>query len=289
MFVTIDTLYSHNACDIGINWFKKHYPNGVELKDLINHKHITPTFLHWGFENLNSTEEEKELYHKRLDNYNNKSIFRCSKTSNSDIISCSTDIKNCQYIYESKEVIDSQNVIYGEIVENSHEIYHSTFVYNSDHVMESNNINNSSYVVSSTYTINSKNIYLSRTAINCRELRQCENAEDAYFCADCKNIKHCIGCQGLTNCEYYIFNQKVSPEQFELIKKQYLHIELRALQYCNDWPIEMYSIRIPNIDRRFPNHYLNLPERFLNWLATLPNYSNTIMYNITLLPNFLDE
>ena len=47
-------------------------------------------------------------------------------------------------------------------------------------------------------------------------LRWCR---DCYSCTDCKGCTNCIGCVWLHNASYHVFNQEVSPEQFEEIQK----------------------------------------------------------------------
>ena len=45
--------------------------------------------------------------------------------------------------------------------------------------------------------------------------QECENLQDCYGCFDCKNCHHCLGCAGLRNKGYYLFNKKVSPEEWQ--------------------------------------------------------------------------
>ena len=45
--------------------------------------------------------------------------------------------------------------------------------------------------------------------------QDCDNGSDLAFCSNCDDCKRCIGCFGLKNREYYVFNKKVSPAEYE--------------------------------------------------------------------------
>ncbi len=42
-----------------------------------------------------------------------------------------------------------------------------------------------------------------------------ENCSDCYFCSDLVGCNHCFGCHGLRHQEYYIYNKKVSPQEWK--------------------------------------------------------------------------
>lgn len=44
---------------------------------------------------------------------------------------------------------------------------------------------------------------------------ECVNCSDCKFCYDCKACKNCFGCVGLRQKEYFIFNKKYSPREYE--------------------------------------------------------------------------
>ena len=62
MFLTLETLKRLNACEQGTKYIERFYPNGAELIDIINDKHISKEFLHWGREHLTVSEEELRAY-----------------------------------------------------------------------------------------------------------------------------------------------------------------------------------------------------------------------------------
>jgi hypothetical protein len=289
MFVTYEILEKANSCEKGKSWFQKHYPNGAELSELITHRHISKTFLHWGFNNLSPNAEEIELYHKVLGNENSEMLFESDNIINSSMVTYSSNVKNSTSVFRSNDVEDSHIIISSDTIEQSIQVFLATFVYSSEKVFNSNNINNSVNIIDSTYAINSSNIYMSRSITNCKEIRKSESLEDCYFCNDCKNIKHCFGCQGLTEGEYLVFNKPVSPAQFETIKKQYMSIMDCLFQYVREWPTEIYSAEVPSIIRNFTHHYQTIPQKFWKWVKTLPNYSNNHMFYLTSLPEFLTK
>ncbi len=47
-----------------------------------------------------------------------------------------------------------------------------------------------------------------------------DNSHDLAFCVNCDGCKSCIGCYGLRHKEYYVFNKKVTPEEYERINKE---------------------------------------------------------------------
>ena len=55
---------------------------------------------------------------------------------------------------------------------------------------------------------------------NLRYSKRSVNCSDSFFLYDCRNCKNCICCVNLTNKDYYIFNKKVSKEEFEKMKKE---------------------------------------------------------------------
>jgi hypothetical protein len=63
---------------------------------------------------------------------------------------------------------------------------------------------------------------------NCYNLKyslRCTNCYDSYFLIDCRGCKNCIGCANLVNKEYFIFNKKVSKEEFEEKKHELETVE----------------------------------------------------------------
>lgn len=289
MFVTSEILQRTGACNEGQVWFAKHYPNGAELAELITHRHITKSFLHWGRKYLSPNEKEIELYDRVLENENNDTVLECEKTKNSKRTFYSKNINNCADIHRCEDIKDSFVVVSSNTVENSSQVFLSEFIYNSIKVLNSTNINQSTNIIESTYIVRSKNIYMSNLITRCSEIYRGVNLEDCFFCSDCSNLKHCFGCQGLSEGEYMIFNKQVAPEHFEIIRNQYLSIVDCLLIYVDYWPQDIIAANVPKVNRKFPHHYETMPSKFWKWTKTLPNYSDNVMFRLTCLPDFLTQ
>lgn len=74
----------------------------------------------------------------------------------------------------------------------------------------------------------------------------CKTTSDSAFCYDCIGCKNCIGCVGLRNCEYFVFNKKLTKEEYFVFKR-----ENTLANYAN----------ILRIDERFSAELLKHPHR----------------------------
>lgn len=50
--------------------------------------------------------------------------------------------------------------------------------------------------------------------------KDCDNCSDIFFSENCDGCQNLIGCYGLRHQQYQVFNQKVSTEEFEQVKKE---------------------------------------------------------------------
>ena len=73
MFLSNEILKKYNACELGLEWFDRHYPNGVELMDFLDSAQafVGPDskileLLYWGYLLLPYDEREKEKYVVRI-------------------------------------------------------------------------------------------------------------------------------------------------------------------------------------------------------------------------------
>ncbi|MBI5156337.1 hypothetical protein HZA45_03635 [Candidatus Peregrinibacteria bacterium] len=51
--------------------------------------------------------------------------------------------------------------------------------------------------------------------------QDCSNSSDCSFCYDCKGCRNCLGCVGLRNAEYYINNERLTPEEWQKQAKKW--------------------------------------------------------------------
>lgn len=64
---------------------------------------------------------------------------------------------------------------------------------------------------------------------------------DCWYCFDCRNCRNCFGCVGLRNKEYYLFNQQLSKEEYEIqvtqlcnpAKASFIQEKMRALKLAH--------------------------------------------------------
>lgn len=223
-----------------------------------------------------------------------------------DFVGCS-NYYNCQSIQDSHYVVNSEGIDFSSFVHNSsdishcsdvyecddatnsNQIFHSQFVYSSERVDHSTNVDNCVNVLVSAAVYNSRNIYVCSNIMGCGELRHCDKMDFSYFCADSKGLKNCMFCFDLENEEYHIFNQPVSKEKFDIIRKQYLRlIEDVELDYLREqWPKDMLIPSRPNPFAYHDKHYRQLSEKFWRWVRSVPGYDVDLLYQLTLNSDLL--
>lgn len=115
----------------------------------------------------------------------------------------------CSEIYKSKYVKNSRKVSYSDYVNASYSVTSSCVVNASNQVYASQNIDRSKFIGESSNIRNSCFIEKSKDIDNCLFCSSCENFKNGLFCAFIKNEEN----------DYYIFNKKVSKEEFDNIKK----------------------------------------------------------------------
>ena len=219
----------------------------------------------------------------------------------SDFVGC-TNYYNCQNIQDSHYVLNSNGVDFSTFVHdstdishcsdiykcddvtNSNQIFYSQFIYSSERIDRSSNVDNCTNVLISTRIYNSRNIYVCSDIMGSGELRHCDNIESSYFCANSKNLKDCMFCHDLEGKQFHIFNQPVTEEKFNIIRKQYLRLmEEVELDYLREqWPQNMLIPELPNVYSYHNKHYLQLSDKFWRWARTIPGYDAELLYRITL-------
>ena len=91
-------------------------------------------------------------------------------------------------------------------------------------------------------------------------------------------------CHDLEGKQFHIFNQPVTEEKFNIIRKQYLRLmEEVELDYLREqWPKDMLQPELPNPFVYHNKHYLQLSDKFWRWARTVPGYDADLLYKITL-------
>lgn len=289
MFITIDDLKNQNACEQGIRFMSRFYPDGFKMSELVLEKHIPKDFVHWARQHLPCSEITKERYLQRMNIENSTDYCYSSNLQNSQYIWYSENVSDSRHIMNSENVVASQNVSDSEDVESSENIFASSFVSNSAKVFNGNNVTNSHNVVDSRAIIDSKNVVDSADVLSSSEVVGGLELTDCHFCLDCSKLQHCLFCQGQTSGEYLIFNTPVAKERFEIFAKQYSRLFQKCkMEFCETWPPdELLRPAKPRKHGFHAEYYSELDEDFWRWVKTLPGYDPKIIYGITLLPEFL--
>ena len=288
MFLRPDDVLKYGPCPQGYSFLSRYFPDGAELSDVMRHKYTTEEFLHWGFDNLSTNDDEKKLYYELLDIncehpetiYHSRDIDCSYRVSDSKSVYNSHVIHNCHDIRDSAAVSDSEEV------HQSWTVVKGSFIFTSKFVANSQNITDCEFVVGSQFVVDSHSVMNSEQVESSKWIRDCANVEDCFMCADCRNLKHAMFCSDIEG-EYMIFNKPVEPKRFELIKKQlmmmlaYFHMDMAT------WDEGMYETKV-KINLNYITQYAAVPTKFWSWLKTLPGYDPMVMYRITFQPHLLD-
>lgn len=299
MYLTVDILEKYGACGSGVKWFKRHYPEGGELMEVIQNPKIDTHTLHWGYEHLPTTEEEKAKYRELLhiecgENY--RTIYKSNNVKDSSFVTNSKDVVKSMYVFNCEGVENSNSISFSQGVQNSSQIFHTDFCYDSNRILNSQNITNCrnlincNYAVSSTSVFNAGNVVNSSFVSNIIPLGS-QKIRNSHFISDCSNLKNCLFCHGITDGEYLMFNQPIEKEEYDMFVTQLRQMlkgaELKLTK--NGWSADQVPLEAPNIQYNIILQYSALPEVFWRWVKTLPNYDPMILYNITMQPHLLTD
>ena len=288
MYLTREILDKHNACGQGVAWFVEHYPDGAELIEIINDKRVNVPFLHWGFQHLTVSEEERQAYYTRLkiDVPYPWSVYQCRDVSNSSYISDSEKVSDSSFVFGSKNVNESNNISHSKIVDGSDCVYNSFLVTNCYGVVDSKNITDSTNIVCSEFVVGSHGVFNGNMITDSNFVSAftkggVRDITDSSFIMSCSNLKNCLFCEGISDKEYHIFNKPVPPRTFEAIYKQ-MDLVLGAFeaQLTLEWPKGTVPLDTPRINRNVIKQFKDLPDDFWDWVATLPNYDPLVLYSI---------
>lgn len=287
MFITVDILQKYQACEQGIRYIQRFYPNGAEMIDIIRDRHISKEFLHWGREHLTHSPEELEVYARVCNIINTEGYWYSQDVRDSKYVIKSKQVTASIGVFGSNDIVNSNDIADSESVLDSKQIFGSSMVDDSEKVFKSQNITRGINICNSTMVADSKNIIDSCSIFDSSEIIRGLNVSDSHFCQDCKEIKHCMFCDGLEEAEYCLFNKPIEKKHYELFEKQYLKYLIERLDFIREWPEEMLSSRYISPTKKFDDWYHPISPRFWKWVRTLPGFDSMLMYNITMLPEIL--
>lgn len=285
MFITKKDLEERNACKSGIKLIDRLYPNGAELMEILNNKHIPYSIFHWGYMNLPSTEEEKKRYFEVIKVKDSSGVYLSDNIKNSSYIDESRFIDNSKFIFRSKNILNSENISSSKNIRESHFIYSSEDVEDSCWVNESKIVKLGYNIQDSSNILSSSNIAKSEDIVESSHLWNCQKVKESFFCANCIDLCNSIFCEGLNgNYEldkYFIFNNEVNHEDFILYKSKimdFLPIDFNLFDMTFSKIKEKLNV---NVNLNFGTYYENFQKDFFELAKIFPNYSGEIMYNIT--------
>lgn len=216
-----------------------------------------------------------------------KLIYNSADVIDSNIVVESQKISGSRHIFYSSDVIDSIEVVGSNIIKNSKQIFSSSIVTNSNKVYKSSNVNDSENIVGSTTIINGRSLIDSMLCFDCSEVVDSKSLENCFFCFDCMDSTNLMFCNGLKNSEYCIFNKPIGKRQFDLFARQYRDFMTDMLAFAREWPNESAKAEAPFIHMNFKLWYDPISKEFWKWVRTLPNFDSMMVYNMTMLPDFL--
>ena len=287
MFLTPNKLKTYSPCKDGYVAFRKIYPEGAELVDIINNPQITEEFLHWGRENLEISDEEFLAYQSRLGIIESSMFWKSSNIEHSRVVTNSSNITYSSFVHKSNYVDGSFTICNSQNINNSSQIFSSKFVDNSKKVSGSATIMNSENIVNSTSIIDSKSIIEGNDISFSSEIRKSKNITDSHFCDSSENLVNCLFCFDLHDKEFCLFNKPIDERKYKMFLNQYQRFMNKQLDFVDEWPEETVRAIEPTISLNWQKYYTLIDKNFWNWVSTLPNYDSKIMYSITVLPQFL--
>lgn len=298
MFLSNEILKKYNACEQGLEWFDRHYPDGVELMDFLDsaREFVGPAskileLLYWGYRMLPYDEREKEKYREILDIDTSKQVFESFHVVNSEKVIRSHDIYNSSRVDRSVNITKSFGVQESSDIQDSTAILKSFDIWSSYRIAEASNIQNSYDIQIASYAKFSCNSARCNNITGCQGLFDGENCLEVYFSTKMENCHHCLFCKDLTDASFMIFNQPTTEKDFfvilELIKEPFVRHIL---------PIAIWQ---PNEDTYFgyiwrgfissSQIYSGIPQSGFDFLYTLPNYNSWLMYQLTLNPKSFQD
>ena len=288
MFVTKEILEKHNACATGIRVFDRFYPNGVEIMELLDNKHINAEILHWGFENLNVDAAEVDKYYQRLGIVDSTEVVRSERISGSHFVWASKDItsskfcQNCNSVNHSTQITDSSNI------SESDGIYRCDDVKFSKCIIDSKCVDKSYVISDSTEVRGSYGVANSRNMIDSTFTYRSSLCEDVHYSSFMTNCHRCLFCTGLKDAHYHIFNEQVSPELFDQIYEAFAQKTEDESIYLMADNIESKTYYVSKKIMDFRQYFSLITTHFDEWVKGVPGFDPFIMYQITFNKKWLE-
>lgn len=182
----------------------------------------------------------------------------------------SNDVQNSFCVHNSSYIFDSEICINSKFVKKSKNIYNSINIENSENIVKGNMI------------FNSKNVEESSNIRTSDCITKSKNVVNGIFLQNCTNLKNAMFCSYINNEDYLIFNKPVDSELFNILFQQYnLYFNDIQLSFLIKY-VNKDCIILPKLKLNFINQfYKDIPDIFWQWVKTLPNYDEFLLYKMT--------
>lgn len=289
MHLDVNKLINVGACERGIKFFEKHYPDGAQLVDLIRARHMPRHYLYWGNDTFDLNREERAAYNEVLKlEHNDDAVDYSYDVSDSTFVSNSEDVHNSKMVYHSTEIKNCAYISNCTTVDNCEEVFDSQLVFDSNLVIDCTNVTNSHHIYRSQNVNDSQFVTYSSVVFVSEMIGFSQNIDNCVFCESSRDLKNCAFCYNLNNGTYMLFNKVVDPKVFESTMRMYDKIGVHSINLLAPGTSNQFCRpAYPELVSRKEEQYAQLPKKFIDWVKTLPNYDSSIMYLLTGRKEFL--
>ena len=246
------------------------------------------------------SQDEEDKMKEALEIENTKLAFSSAFLSDCEMINDSFRVKSSRDVEESDNIENSNNISYSSQIKRGNFVYSSIRVKNSSQIMKSSDIAESIAVYDSQDIENSKVIFHGYKVSDSLYCFEVSNSDNIFFSKDLEDCSYCLFCSGLKGKKFYFFNQPISEKDFFMVKAfifqrfghlfDRLHKEQMGFKSTlGEW----CGFSIPSLPQNtramMRDYYFTLPVGLYNYLKTLPNYNENVLYLITNLPGVFDK
>lgn len=257
--------------------------------ELLDNKHIPKEVFHWGYEYLDTTQEEQEKYWRVCDVVDSEFVYKSEKIYNSKTIADSKEVTNSTKISNGRTIEDSESVSDSSFVHRSQNIYGSKKVVDCADVCNSNDVFGSRNILNSNIIQNSRHIVRSANIDSCSVLYNCHSTIQSLFSSYLNDSAQCIFCSGLDHGYRMLFNKPIEVGLLDRIGEEFfdkvLNEEFKLMSF-NESSTFLSLTNPPSEDIR--TYFEKVTPEFWEWVKQLPNFDPFVMYNITFMPMWLD-
>lgn len=301
MFLTSEILKKKKACNYGLQWFERAFPDGAELMDILEEAshHLSNRkvleMLYWGYTHLEYDERELEKMREVLSIDTSTEVWMSGSVFESHKVARSCEIYRSQNVESSYNIEDSVSIYNSKEVKKSQFVFGSEDVCDSSYILSSNRIQDCADVYKGADCLDSSHLYAVSDCYASTRLSFSDGIAMSSYSTNLHDCSYCLFCKDLYNKRFYIFNEKVS-------ERDYFVREALIKKYLTELEREQYMIKQIYNEKAYagvellavPNPYCSYDRWSKDTFARLrkiPGYNDWLMYQITMNQNsfFLDD